>query len=221
MKIINKILEKLLYNKNIHKDKKEMDEIDNNEVVSEKPQITEILPVSSPLPKPRQYQWIRGERVGAIEEYKEKKVKGNQEWVYFQSGKRIASNLISEFMIEINERQQPLDLKDLSTLDNPNIPKKINPITESYKSPVRILLEKQKKFESVSVTHVMEINLPSPSLYEVMLDNFGDEVKSELTELLLGKLNTEEIREQLKQTIIKTIDNYYNTNTLNNEKEKE
>jgi hypothetical protein len=192
---------------------KKMEEVNVTASESVKKEVTEIAKVEpeikqAPKPKPKEYQWIRGERAGILEIYKENKVKAGKDWIYFESGKRIDSSLLSEFMLEINERQAPLDLGDIRKVPVAGA-KPSTAMTESSKSPIRILLEKQKKFDTVKVIHEMEINLPAASLYEVMLDNFGEEVKTELIEMLLGKLNTEEIREQLKKTIVDTIDKYY------------
>jgi hypothetical protein len=53
-----------------------------------------------------QYQWIKGERLGEIEVLD----KTDEEWVYFSSGRRISSTLMSEYMLPINEYDKPMNI---------------------------------------------------------------------------------------------------------------
>ena len=65
-----------------------------------------------------QYQWIKGDRIGNIEIFAQTK----DEWIYFQSGKRINSELLNEFMIA----------------HDPNNPVVHNPIQSNHVAPKQI-----------------------------------------------------------------------------------
>lgn len=54
----------------------------------------------------QRYQWTKGDRLGEVETLN--KVEG--EWVYFSSGRRIANNLIEEFMTPIQNEDQIMDI---------------------------------------------------------------------------------------------------------------
>ena len=54
----------------------------------------------------QRYQWTKGDRLGEVETLN--KVEG--EWVYFSSGRRIANNLIEEFMTPIQNEDQIMNI---------------------------------------------------------------------------------------------------------------
>ena len=154
----------------------------------------------------KQYQWVKGETIGDVETFKEYKEKNGRNWVCFKSGRRIDASLLSEMMIEINDRQPPLEL-GLSTdwlgQNNKQL-ERIEP-----KNPILALLEKQKKTKSIVLTYEVNVEVPETLVYEMLVETFGNEVKEQLTNMLLGKINTEQIKTELKETIIKLIDKIY------------
>jgi len=58
-----------------------------------------------------QYQWIKGDYQGTVENITESK----GEWVYFQSGRRIKSDLLQEFMLPINHAEQIVNIPGVDT----------------------------------------------------------------------------------------------------------
>lgn len=52
------------------------------------------------------YQWIKGENKGTVENITETK----DEWVIFQSGRRINKDIVNEFMLPINHPEQRLSM---------------------------------------------------------------------------------------------------------------
>ena len=52
------------------------------------------------------YQWVKGDNQGVVENIAEAK----GEWIYFQSGRRIKSELLQEFMLPINHAEQLVNI---------------------------------------------------------------------------------------------------------------
>tara|TARA_Y100000389_G_scaffold205124_1_gene263574 strand:+ start:3537 stop:4118 length:582 start_codon:yes stop_codon:yes gene_type:complete len=59
----------------------------------------------------QRYQWTKGDRLGEVETLN--KIEGK--WVYFSSGRRIANNLIEEFMTPIQNEGQIMDIPGQTT----------------------------------------------------------------------------------------------------------
>ena len=58
-----------------------------------------------------QYQWIRGDFQGTVESITD----SNNEWVNFQSGRRIKSDLLQEYMLPINHGEQIVNIPGVDT----------------------------------------------------------------------------------------------------------
>jgi lipopolysaccharide export LptBFGC system permease protein LptF len=57
------------------------------------------------------YQWVKGDNQGILEEVKE----SDNEWVTFNSGRRISQELINEYMIPINHESQIIDVPNTTS----------------------------------------------------------------------------------------------------------
>ena len=174
--------------------------------------------------KVKRYQWVRSDKTGIVETFKEEREDAGSVWIYFESGSRIKTELISEFLLEVTDEQLANDpihgidsSEDVLNSLNPQqaleqaIPQLMEAIPMAQKSPVRQLLEKQAKKNVEEIQLVIEMPIPKKSIYEVIRDSYEDgEVDEELSSMLLENLGSETIKDQLKKAVINLIENYYN-----------
>ena len=152
-------------------------------------------------------QWIKGEKAGKVET-----VTGSDgEWTIFESGGRVSTNLLNEFLIPVEG--EPLDfdppvpaLVKAANNYKEEIPKAI-PTTSS---PIRTLFDKQKKNDKIKLTLSFPINVPNKAIYDVIGSSFDlDEVKEELESFIKDQLSEDTISETLLESVKELIKNRF------------
>lgn len=178
------------------------------------------------------YEWMTTNRIGKVEEY----VAEDDTTVYFQSGRFIPKEQLDIQMKLVDESvylakggdeqflppPPPLSPSSIEEwekmLGNPE-PNSIAPPTpkqEKEKSPIRIILEKQKKMSEESINVEVKLRLPSTKVFEFLSMMFDDdEVLEEITEFAYSQITSESINEAIKETI----KNYILSNTKESEAE--
>jgi hypothetical protein len=156
-----------------------------------------------------QLQWIKGDKIGTVEV-----ISGNDgEWTTFESGSRIATSLISEFLMPIDG--EPLDFSP----PNPALTK----AAETYKekvttqpkvaSPIRTLFDKQKKNDSVKLNLTFPIDVPKKAIYEIISTSFDlDEVNEELESYIKDQISEDLVKDSLFESIKQLIKSRYQAN---------
>lgn len=138
-------------------------------------------------------QWSKGEKIGNVETITAQ----DSEWTTFNSGARIATDLINEFMIPIDI--EPLDFAQVEpvksvVIDTP-APIKVETVN---KNPIRTLFNKQKKIDTLDLTLVFPINTPTRDIFDIINETFDEaEVIDELTAFIMDQINTESIHAKL------------------------
>lgn len=159
--------------------------------------------------KNMEFQWIKGDDIGAIETYKNVAHSGDSYFIEFTSGKRMNVNLIDEFLMyypappkqdlgiraEFTEMSKP---SSVTSIVYDEIPVK----SESDESPIYKLLKKQKK-NSVEVSIKLKLNLPSKELYGVLSSSFEDAEK-DIIDFVLSGVDIDDIKASLADSIKKT-----------------
>lgn len=138
-------------------------------------------------------QWSKGEKIGNVEIITTQ----DSEWTTFNSGARIATDLINEFMIPIDI--EPLDFTqiELATPGAVNIPTPIK-VDVVNKNPIRILFNKQKKIDTLDLTLTFPINTPTRDIFDIINETFDEaEVIDELTAFIMDQINTESVHAKL------------------------
>ena len=121
-------------------------------------------------------QWVKGDKFGSVET-----IKGiDGEWTLFESGGRISTNLISEFLQAVNG--QPLDFGSPTPVvekDGHHIASEIVPPQKTNdQSPIRTLFDKQKKNDKVKLNLIFPIEVPKEQISEdLILDSLFDSIK--------------------------------------------
>ena len=156
------------------------------------------------------FQWIKGEQTGMIEKYAGIDETNGMKFLNFQGGGRINLEILHEFM----------DVFPASPIrfDELNVPKS-NPVASSpakkgsvnsvdygktvqvgvEESPIYKLLKKQKP-NWVNVNISLKLNLPTKSLYNVLISSFED-ADTEIANYVTEGVDIEDIKEAIAESI--------------------
>ncbi len=166
------------------------------------------------------FQWIKGDKSGNIEGYKDvtEDIGTGLRFLEFKSGGRMNLQLLSEYMVTFPASRvdfSDLEMKRSSDPTSQNIvpplpkdqtqqTKTIKPVqtvasVELEESPIYTLLKKQKE-NWVNVNITLKLNLPSKSLYGVLISSF-DGAESEIIDYVTEGIDIEDIRAALGESI--------------------
>lgn len=154
-------------------------------------------------------QWIKGDKFGTVEI-----IKGvDNEWTLFNSGRRIATNLISEFLEPVNG--EALDFNDApqptpALVNAAEIYKEKLPPQKETASPIRTLFDKQKKNDKVKLNLIFPIEVPKEDIYEIISSSFDTgEVNDELESFIKNQISEDLISDSLFDSIKELIKTRY------------
>ena len=151
-------------------------------------------------------QWIKGDKIGSVEV-----IKSTEDgWTIFESGGRISTNLISEFL-------EPLDGDPLDFASpTPALEKAAKaykekmPPQEVTTSPIRTLFDKQKKNDKVKLNLTFPISVPKKAIYEIISSSFdSEEVNEELESFIKKQISEDLILDSLFDSIKELIKTRY------------
>ena len=169
------------------------------------------------------YEWETTSRRGQVEIY----MAETEDTVYFESGRFVskqewesgALRQIEEF--EYNAKTVSVPQEDQfakweSMLGNetqfvseePTIQQQIKPIEEI--NPIRVILEKQKKKETISIPVEIKIDIPNKkvmALLDMMFDR--EEVTQELIKLITSSIDVDSIVGEIESQIRSSIEDSY------------
>jgi hypothetical protein len=158
-----------------------------------------------------------------MEKFKNVTANGDLMFIEFESGKRINTELVNEFMIMLpaQPKQQPVVQQ---------LPQKTEPSNSHFAvtsidygdqknlspdSPIYKLLKKQKK-NIVEISIKLKLNLPPKELYTVLSGSF-DDAESEIIDFVLDGVDIDSIKASLAESIRK---NYYSEGAKSTETTK-
>lgn len=167
------------------------------------------------------YQWNSGQRSGRVEAY----LAESEDSIYFESGRFVTKDLFSSQLYEISEDEykSKVTQQDLPP-PPPAVPQSIEEWEavlggktsdqefiqveqkiehQKEKSPISIILEKQKKLSKLNLNFVLEdLDFPNPKVIEFLSMMFDeDEIVEEMTEFVFNQMTQEEIHECIKNSI--------------------
>jgi hypothetical protein len=152
------------------------------------------------------WQWIKGDDSGNVVTIKNT----DDQWINFNEGGRLAKDLKDEFI-------QPIE-EDIAN-EFLNKPKPTNPLTKQSKpeqpikesSPIRLLLDKQKKLDKVPLGLSFKVNVPKTEIVSILESSFDPtELNSELENFIEDQIDTKEIIQTLKDSVKILIQERYN-----------
>lgn len=157
------------------------------------------------------YQWIKGEKLGKIEHA----VDFGNEWVTFQSGNRVSSTLLNEFLIPIFSEAEALDFKTQDVLPNQN--PVINNKTEEKpkRSPIYELIQNIKNKEEQTVHLKLNFTLPKREMINILLLSYDEsEVLETLKDYVLAQVNENTLKAEINKNIVDFLGENLTANTL-------
>ena len=171
----------------------------------------------------KRYEWISTSRVGRVETYLAEDENNN---TYFESGRIVPTSDIQSLLKEIDEEafnyknsQQP-EIESPQTLDHfiemekllgnePQTAQNIlQPVVEQ--NPIKIILDKQKKKETVTLLVDFDFEIPTKKVLELLDLMFDrEEVIDEIIKSSTEKINIESITEAVEASIKEKISSYF------------
>lgn len=171
----------------------------------------------------KRYEWISTSRVGRVETYLAEDENNN---TYFESGRIVPTSNIQSLLKEIDEEafnyknnQQP-EIESPQTIDHfiemekllGNEPQTaqniVQPVVEQ--NPIKIILDKQKKKETVTLLVDFDFEIPTKKVLELLDLMFDrEEVIDEIIKSSTEKINIESITEAVKASIKEKISSYF------------
>lgn len=154
------------------------------------------------------FQWIKGENMGSIERFSSVSSDPNGKFLNFVGGNRINLQILGEFMdifpaSPINfdssfstPASSPPKVEEKGKVNSVNYESSLSGVEES---PIYKLLKKQKP-NWVNVSISLKLNLPTKSLYNVLISSFED-AESEIANYVTEGVDIEDIKEAIAESI--------------------
>jgi hypothetical protein len=171
----------------------------------------------------KRYEWISTSRVGRVETYLAEDENNN---TYFESGRIVPTSDIQNLLKEIDEEtfnyknsQQPeiespksvdhfIEMEKLLGNENPPAQQAVQQVVEQ--NPIKIILDKQKKKETVTLLVDFDFEIPTKKVLELLDLMFDrEEVIDEIIKSSTEKINIESITEAVKASIKEKISSYF------------
>jgi len=164
----------------------------------------------------RKCQWIKGDNTGVVETISSEK----DNFIIFESGRRINTAVFPEFMMNVdsdveslitNPISKELVVKEQSSLQQSNS-SIITPIQKEVievKNPIQILLEKQSKNNKIELNITLDVSVPKKEVLELLQDSFDEDVKEEVLNFAKRNLNNETIITEIHEKLKTSINLYY------------
>ena len=160
------------------------------------------------------FQWIKGEQAGMIEKYAGIEETNGMKFLNFQGGGRVNLEILREFMdifpstpVQFEELNvpksnspvppQPSSLSKKGSVNSVDYGKTVQVGVEE--SPIYKLLKKQKP-NWVNVNISLKLNLPTKSLYNVLISSFED-AETEIANYVTEGVDIEDIKEAIAESI--------------------
>lgn len=165
------------------------------------------------------YQWIKGDRLHDVVTVAEDQKDGK--WLYFEDGTRINPTLINEFLIPITN---PKDVLKPTTPQQPTqqVTQVVEPVSETpvqkeapsnEASIMGKMIMKMSKKNVVNVPLQMNISIPTPQLYAMLLEGMEEaDLTDEIMAIVLQQIEIHNLTEYLKENISSFLSEYYSDN---------
>lgn len=171
--------------------------------------LTDKLPAE--MTKTKTYQWTKGDRLGDTVEVAE--IQNDSKWLYFEDGTRINPSLIDDYLLEIDDPSQALNVSiSRPVATSPVVASQpLQPSTpEPTKTVTGLMIEKMSKKNVVQVPISININVPTPSIYAMLSEGMetGD-LDEEIMQVALSQLQINKLQDYVKEHISNFLNTYY------------
>lgn len=160
----------------------------------------------------KRYQWTKGDRFGDIVTVAEDQQDGK--WLYFDDGSRINPDLIGEFLLEVRNEREVLNVDNIQPAVQ-NQPEVIQPAIQQQvetKEPSIMgkMIMKMSKKNVVNVPLQINISIPTQQLYGMLSEGMEeDDLNEEIMEVALQQIEIDNLTEYLKENISSFLSEYY------------
>lgn len=155
------------------------------------------------LEEGKSLQWIKSDKAGSVEIISSI----DNEWVIFQSGGRISTELIHEFMVGTEEGVLDFSVEPVQHTESPLH------IHNERDSALMTLLKKMSKTEEHILEIKIPIKIPTLGMYHVLNDTFEDaEVHEEIKKYVLNQINDKEVKQFVASSIEEVISKFQAAN---------
>jgi hypothetical protein len=167
------------------------------------------------------YRCVFGQRNGRVEAY----LAESEYSIYFESGRFVAKDQFASQLMEIQEDEYKAKFTEQDLPQAPPlVPQTIEEweadmsgqpiesvtptpetqvIEQKEKSPIRIILEKQKKLSKLNLNFILEnLDFPNNKVLEFLTMMFEEEeIINEMTEFIFSQMSQEDINKCIKDSI--------------------
>ena len=160
----------------------------------------------------KRYQWTKGDRFGDIVTVAEDQQDGK--WLYFDDGSRINPDLIGEFLLEVRNEREVLNVDNIQPAVQ-NQPEVVQPTMQQQvetKEPSIMgkMIMKMSKKNVVNVPLQINISIPTQQLYGMLSEGMEeDDLNEEIMEVALQQIEIDNLTEYLKENISSFLSEYY------------
>jgi len=155
----------------------------------------------------RLLQWIKGDNAGTVEAV----IDEDGDWIKFQSGRRINSLLVSEFMIDATRGAlDPNDLRLDVNLVAPQTSTKPKSNGDVVENPIETLIKKSSKVYQDQISISINLTLPTSELVSFISDSFGEEeTMSCVKKYINDQVSIDDVKAAINKGIDEFIDESY------------
>lgn len=162
----------------------------------------------------KRYQWTKGDRFGDIVTVAEDQQDGK--WLYFEDGSRINPDLIGEFLLEVRDERDILNVDGVQSTqttvqDQPAVqPAVQNQVEAKEPSIMGKMIMKMSKKNVVNVPLQINLSIPTQQLYAMLSEGMEEEdLNEEIMEVALQQIEIDNLTEYLKENISSFLSEYY------------
>lgn len=163
----------------------------------------------------KKYQWTKGDRFGDIVTVAEDQQDGK--WLYFEDGSRINPDLIGEFLLEVRDERDILNVDGVQSTQTavqnqqePVQPAVQNQVEAKEPSIMGKMIMKMSKKNVVNVPLQINLSIPTQQLYAMLSEGMEEEdLNEEIMEVALQQIEIDNLTEYLKENISSFLSEYY------------
>ena len=167
------------------------------------------------------YQWIKGDKFGNVQTVADEQPDG--EFIYFTDGTRVFKNVLSEFFIEIKSDRDILKTAETTSTGPAQNQTPVTAANNSNPVPVQQevgapsvmgnMIMKMSKKNVVQIPINININIPTPSIYGMLLEGMEDQdLRDEITKVALQQIEINKLQDYIKENVNTFLSDYYSDN---------
>lgn len=147
----------------------------------------------------KKLQWVKGDKLGKVETV----VDETSEWINFESGSRINSSLLKEFMIDVTDTEFLVDteITQKKPQVNTSVPNDQNHEVK-VENPIMSLFKTMENTDQHNLSINIPIDIPTHDIFKILKGTFGkDKVESTFEDYINDQLNESELKNAISESV--------------------